>query len=662
LKRAIAEWGVIPFWSPNILSGYPFAANPLSGLWYPPGWLALLLPLPMGFNLLVMAHLLLGGVGLYQFLRLQGLSHPGALFGALAFMAAPKIFAQYGAGHLTLVYAVSWTPWLLVTSISDRKPFWVKPGLILALIFLADPRWAPYAGMLWAFWVVAHRHQRERMSYSQGAKGKSLISTSKSILSNILIAALIAAPLAIPLMEYTRLSTRSQLSAEDIFAFSLPPARTLGLIFPDFGGNHEWMLYPGGIVLIFLLVAVLAGKDRRKIRFWLYVFLLSIIFSMGSNLPLLPALAGIPGFDLLRVPARALFLTGLAGAVLAAFGVEALIQGLQDGKRKISMWLVGLSGFCVIFSISVGVLTGDWAANFLWGAAIILVGTVWVLVMLNGKIPNQIWIVGLFGIALLDWGAVNTSVISFRNQAIDSSESYAVAADLAQKSGDFRTYSPSYSLPQAVSAIHGLELADGVDPLQLKAYSDYMDLATGVPRDGYSITLPPFESGNIETDNAGYQPDLEMLGFLNVEYIISAFEIPVDGLSLVEEVNGVWIYENALVRPRAWVQASEGSYDLDWDPAEIVDWQPNRILVKANGPGLVMLSEIAYPGWRVRVDDVPATLETPLGILRGAQIPAGEHLVEFTFHPMSVYIGLLCCLLGLGLLIIRGRVGEPDPK
>src|SRR5512146_1150158 len=66
LKRALLTWKTIPLWSPAILSGYPFAANPLSGLFYPPGWLALLFPLPLGFNLILVVHLIWGGAGMYR--------------------------------------------------------------------------------------------------------------------------------------------------------------------------------------------------------------------------------------------------------------------------------------------------------------------------------------------------------------------------------------------------------------------------------------------------------------------------------------------------------------------------------------------------------------------------------------------------------------------
>jgi hypothetical protein len=147
LKRSLGEQGVIPLWSSTILSGYPFAANPLAGLLYPPGWLALIFPLPLGFNLLVMLHLLWGGAGMYVLLRAEGLAQPPSLLAALAFGTLPKLFAHYGAGHLSLLYAVPWTPWLLWSlHARGQRKFaggWWWTSLILAFIFLADPRYAP---------------------------------------------------------------------------------------------------------------------------------------------------------------------------------------------------------------------------------------------------------------------------------------------------------------------------------------------------------------------------------------------------------------------------------------------------------------------------------------------------------------------------------------
>ncbi len=53
LRRALLQYHQFPLWNPSILSGAPFAADPLAGLWYPPDWLTVILPLPFAFNLLL---------------------------------------------------------------------------------------------------------------------------------------------------------------------------------------------------------------------------------------------------------------------------------------------------------------------------------------------------------------------------------------------------------------------------------------------------------------------------------------------------------------------------------------------------------------------------------------------------------------------------------
>lgn len=633
LRRALLEYGQIPLWSPQILSGYPFAANPLSGLWYPPGWLALLLPLPLGFNLLVILHLLWGGLGMARLLQSEGLKLPAALLGAVTFVAMPKLFAHYGAGHLTLLYAIPWTPWLLLA----RRRWQSAP--VLALIFLADPRWAAYAGLLW----LAHSQFRgAQLNLGSAPKNKSVFirvyPRLKNLLLQITVAAMLAAPLALPLLEYTRLSTRANLTRADIFTQSLPPARLLGLLYPDFGGNHEWMLYFGAGALVLGLAALLF----RVGRFWVWVFTAALLFSLGENLPLLPALAHLPGFDLLRVPPRALFIGGIAAAALSAHAADHLLRGNLDEirLRRLALALTGLCAFSGLLVLGIGWLTGQWAPNFLWGLGALWAVSLWVLAGLRGWLPTPAWIVGLLLLVIFDTGVVNASVLSFR--PADAVIPNPAAEFLAAQSGDFRVYSPSYSLPQQSAAFYDLSLADGVDPLQWRAYAEFMAQASGVPADGYSITLPPFVADAPARANANFVPDAAQLGLLNVRYVAAEFDLAAAGLKLVEQLDQTRIYENALVLPPAWIDRSEGSAD-----AEIMAYAPNRIEVRAAGPGRLILSEMNYPGWQVWVDGVRAELETCAGVLRAVSLAPGEHSVRFVYRPLSVYLGVLICAIGL---------------
>ena len=658
LKRALVEWHTIPLWSPSILGGTPFAANPLSGLWYPPGWLALVMPLPLGFNLLVALHLLWGGIGMLRLLQAEGLGDRAALLGALAFEAMPKLFAHYGAGHVTLLYAVPWTPWLLYSVASYRAKvernlnpkdrflaFNFYPGVILALIFLADVRWAFFAGAIWLIYSFARRGEKHATNLPHATFVLQLI-------FQILLAALLAAPLAIPLLEYTRLSTRSQLASGDIFAFSLPAARLLGLIFPDFGGMHEWMLYPGAVIFALALLAVYKKAIRRQAAFWIWTAGLSLLFSLGSQLPLLPILARLPGLDLLRVPSRALFLAGLSLAAAAAYSVDDLLEARASaGWGRGGLLLTALAGFSVALAAGIWMITGKALLNFLWGAGFTLLGVIWISLRPGKRLQANLWFPVLLALCLLDWTAVDRSLFSPRPAAEVLREKEAAAQYLASQPGRFRVYSPSYSLPQQTAARFRLELADGVDPLQLQAYVSFMQGASGVPWTGYSVTLPPFASGEPASDNAAYLPNPALLGILNIRYVLAEYDLPVNGLAFRKLFGETRLYENVHISPRAWIQPEGLDLGEQAHQLELDAWTPNRITLAVEATeqeNLLVLSEVAYPGWQAWVDGEQVSMQAASGVLRAVHLEPGEHQVTFTFRPLSVYAGLALC--GTGLL------------
>lgn len=689
LRRMILEGFRVPLWSPLILSGSPFAANPLSGLWYPPGWLALFFPLPFGFNLLIALHLLWGGLGMVRLLRAEGLSNQAALLGALAFEAMPKLFAHYGAGHLTLLYALPWTPWLLWAGTREdvtffrRRSSWGE-GLILALIFLADVRWAVYAGVMWWGYYLAHSRcsgamydlaavaprrfkRRSAPGTDQGNEvvraWASLRGCLSHLLSRTFLAFLLAGPLALPLLEFTRLSTRVRLAAEDVLAFSLPLPRYLGLIFPDFGGYHEWVLYPGVVVLTLSLLALFWISSKPGSKFWAWSAGLSLLISLGSSLPFLVFLARLPLFNLLRVPTRALFISGLSLSALAAYAVQRLLDRLSSPEqRRGGLPLVALVAFTLALSAGIWMLSGDLALNFAWGAGLLTLGVIWIGLRLTGRVPARLWYLGLVSLCLLDWGAVDHSLFSPRSVDEVFAEGRQVARYLDSQAGMFRVYSPSYSLPQQTSANYGVQLADGVDPLQLESYVSYMEVATGVPWTGYSVTLPPFAQGDPSRDNASYRPDPARLGLLNVRYVAAEFDLYVEGLEFLSEFGRTRLYRNLQALPRAWVQPLAAQPGKDARAVDLVRWMPDRIELRAQGPGLLVLSEVAYPGWRARLDGESTQVELVGGLLRGVRLKAGEHDVVFSFHPLSLYVGLFLAGVGTLFLVVQCKPkGEAIP-
>jgi hypothetical protein len=668
LKRSLLEFGVVPLWSPSILSGSPFAANPLSGLWYPAGWIALLFPLPLGLNIVAALHLLLGGLGLYVLLKSEGLSTRASIFGALAFEFSPKLFAHYGAGHLSLFYAVSWTPWLLLAirkaRINGGKWGMAPPG-IMALICFADPRWAAYAGLIWVIYSVANSHVWEMMSGFPNKNtigeritgfSKLLVSHLKQLIPQIMAAGFLAAPILIPLLEYSNLSTRSQMSVEDILLHSLPPSRVLGLLFPDFGGSHELMIYSGIVVLILIVISIIKKRKGFQEKFWLWVSFFTLVYAFGSYLPLAEFLIRIPGFNLLRVPSRSLFIISMVFAILSAYSVDAIRKGdLGDSRRKIKLILVALVGFAFILTSGIIYITREFQQNFVVGIVLVTVSSLWVIFGVERRLSGYGWYAGLVLIAIIDWIAVDTSVLSFQDKKNVLQEQRDVAAFLTQEQGFYRVYSPSYSLPQQVSIDYHIELADGVDPLQIDSYADYMEAATGVPREGYQVTIPTFNTGDTSRDNQDFLPDPILLGLLNVRYVISEFDLLVPGLELLKQIGETRVYENLEYFPRAWIQPRELEFGSAIKKVEISSWSPNQIEITANGPGLLVLSEIMYPGWTVKVDGEMAQIQTASEILRAVDLEPGFHDVIFTFQPRSVLFGLGLFTIGITLTYFLSR-------
>jgi hypothetical protein len=647
LQQSIQSGHGVPYWNSQILSGYPTIANPLSGIWYPGNWLSICFPLPFGTHLVTILHLIFGGIGMYLLLRKMELSNFASFFGAMAFQMMPKLFAHYAAGHVSIVQAITYTPWVLYFQqlrSAENKGIWhtLNTAIFYGLVILCDIRWVAY---LFIFDLVYFIYEYQKAgNYSIK---KFVIELGRRI-TPVGLSLLFTSFFLLPFLQYVGLSDRSLMDASNVLSYSLPLGKLIGFIIPDMGSYAEYVVYPGLVIWITFL-GLLTIKPLRKKQWVLFVFAgLFVIYSFGSSLPFLKWIAYIPGMNLLRVPSRMFFLISILIIIFSAQYLSA-IQFSDEPRKTINLLP---QFFTLLFAVGImGIIiySGDvLISDFYWPVGM---GFLLFLLFIFRKLTSRFR--GLFQFLLIflcviDLTVINTSQYDFYSKETISSQDQEIVEVIKPKESDlYRIYSPSYSVEQHLAAENGISLVDGVDPLHLITYAEFMAKAAGVNKEGYQVTIPTYATGSRYTDNQNAIPNTELLGLLNVKYVVSAFPIEVDGLEHVDATKNAYIYNNLDYLPRAWVEVDQKKVTENITSIQV---KANEIEIDAKGPGTLVLSEVDYPGWKVTNNGQKMVIKTAYGILRSVDLSEGTNHIVMKFKPTRLYIGFV--ISGLTLIVM----------
>jgi hypothetical protein len=77
------------------------------------------------------------------------------------------------------------------------------------------------------------------------------------------------------------------------------------------------------------------------------------------------------------------------------------------------------------------------------------------------------------------------------------------------------------------------------------------------------------------------------------------------------------------------------------DRAEILKLAETQVKIQTQSavPTFLILSDVYYPGWKATIDGQPTKVYETNYVQRGVQVPAGDHVIEYRFDPMSFKIG-----------------------
>jgi uncharacterized membrane protein YfhO len=192
------------------------------------------------------------------------------------------------------------------------------------------------------------------------------------------------------------------------------------------------------------------------------------------------------------------------------------------------------------------------------------------------------------------------------------------------------------------------------------------------------------------TRNLSNNKNHPILNLLNVKYVLTSYQLNNSGFKLVFDKEGMYVYENEDVLPKAFIvhdvkvlsedDALKELKGEDFNPMDAVileqeiklneyegnlggkrpdavkieKYTPNEISVKVNitEPAFLVLSEVYYPEWSVYVDGEKQMIYRAYHALRAVYLDVGPHEVRFVYEPYSLGIGSWITFLTSVFLVV----------
>ncbi len=711
--------GRLPFWNPHAFAGSPLLGNSQSAVFDPLSLPYLLVGEPSRATVWVaLLRMWLAGVGAWLLACRLGASP----------WAASVSGVIYGCGGSTLVwllYPVSsssaWFPWILLAGewLASGGGARAVASLALALAGSAlggQEEVAFFAAIAASLYVLARRGQLS------GWNPPAVARIATGLVAVGVLAFALAAVHVLPFLDALpqaslpagRLALRQ---AQPVWPYPMVDRAVLQ-VFPylfgrpvageiDLAGAYTNFCEQSGSYASLLglglaVVGLSAALRRSPWRVLAGLGLLAWLY--GINFPPFPAATRhLPVLDV--APAqRAMFVTLLAVALLAAAGLDALASGIRRAIMS-----ARIAAAVLVILAALGTVAGVW---MLQGApsymdllrtvarhphvAVWFSGKQDVLIHHFGELaPNlaRLYVLPWTALAIASAAAlfaarrfgralpfaatvvVAADLLLFGhgyNPAIPEAEAYPASSrldEIRRCAGDGRILVLDWGLPPNVATYYGLDDVLGYDAIGHTRIERLLAHACAFPAGPVHFRLATFDCAS--------SPVLDLL---SVRTVVSAR--PLTGTPLVRQPsNGPgFVYLNPHAYPRAFVPDRVVAVrDLGAVEAEVrrappdprttaiieakasasvaagrgeVRWRrptPEAISLDAamDRGGTVLVSESYDPGWRASVDGSPTAVQAADLALMAVQVPAGRHRVELRFAPQHWRVAVALSAAGL---------------
>jgi hypothetical protein len=474
-------------------------------------------------------------------------------------------------------------------------------------------------------------------------------------------------------------------------------------------------VYIGAFVCMLFVLGLLIVRGPMKWGL-LVATVLSIMLSWGRNfMPLTDFFIDyVPMYAKFRTVASILVVAEFTMPLLAMLALKRIADEpdfFANNKKKIYISYAVTAGICVLFALMPSVFFPDFVSNAEMRALsqfpqehlmplvnnlsemrqavfaadcwrsfwIITIGTAVLFAFLYRKVRVEIMAVLLMVLCLFDLWQVDKRYLNdgmFVNADVRELPQPMTETDkiiLQDKSINYRVLNLASNTFNENETSYYHKSIGGYHAAKLRRYQELIEKYIHVEMQQVMSAIV-----DADGDMSAVSPEVSpVLNMLNAKYFI----LPMQGGSTAPLQNphamgNAWFVDKVTYSDNA-NEELDGMADIDLRHEAVADvkykdilgtsnvqdslaeihitkYAPNHLEYTANSAegGVVVFSEIYYPGWQVLIDGKPAELGRVNYVLRAVNVPAGKHDIVLDFHPQTLKITERMAYISYGVLLV----------
>jgi hypothetical protein len=476
--------------------------------------------------------------------------------------------------------------------------------------------------------------------------------------------------------------------------------------------NTSGPFYFGAVICFLFIFGLIVVKSRLK--WWLLAtVILTMLLSFGGNFPYVSDLFFhyVPLYNKFRTVESILAVAALCFPMLAFLAVKEAMESADSKeifkKLKLSFYITG--GLLLVLIAVPDLLLSFRAADQATGTAALaeaLQGNTSLATTVSNAIVKDrialeradairslIFVVIAFGVLLaFIKHKINATILSLSFLALilvdvwqidkrylkdenftEKQESLAPAPRVVDEfisrdtDPNFRVFDATVSQTYDLVNPFFHKSFSGYSAARLKRYQELLDMqfTKSINHDVLDMmNVKYLINQDQKTGNVSMQANSTACGHAwfinNVKYVKNADEE-------MEAISSFSPKDAAIIDERYKSLISEKDAFLDTNATiKLVNYNPDHMVYQSSSASsqIAVFSEVYYDkGWTMLVDGNPTPYFRADYLLRAAQLPVGNHKIEFVFHPTSYYTGEKISLAGSILLVLAlGFAGYTENK